>query len=62
MVVQVQGVSAQAGIEPGDDIILAFDATQVSSSAQLRALLDHAGKQAALLVERDGRSIFVPVG
>ncbi|HEX8989217.1 MAG TPA: DegQ family serine endoprotease [Rhodocyclaceae bacterium] len=57
---QATGAAARAGLQP-DDIVLSFNGEPVKSIAQLRSLVAKAGKHAALLIERDGAKIFVPV-
>jgi serine protease Do len=62
VVQDVQGSAARAGLQPGD-IILAVNNQQVNSVQELRAeasKLDK-GDAAALLVERGGNRIYVPV-
>ena len=54
------GPAALAGIQSGD-VILSFNGTPVTSVEQLRQLVDKAGKNVALLVQRDGQKIFVPL-
>lgn len=56
----VTGVAAESGIQPGD-IIIAVNSQSVSSIRQLRAALDKAGKRAALLVQREGTTLFMPL-
>ncbi len=60
LVEQVGGPAADAGIQQGD-IVLAVNGTAVKSVAQLRAIIDKAGKHVALLIQRDDAKIFVPV-
>jgi serine protease Do len=60
VVEQVSGPAARAGIRPGD-VILSFNNKPVSDAQELKRLVNGAGKRAALLVERDGARIFVPV-
>ena len=62
VVADVQGSAARAGIQPGD-IILAVNDHAVKNLQDLRdaAAKLHAGDAAALLVERAGTQIFVPV-
>ncbi|QRX82397.1 DegQ family serine endoprotease [Glaciimonas sp. PAMC28666] len=57
---EVSGPSALAGIQAGD-VILSVNGTAVSSAEQLRQLANKAGKNVALLVQRDGQKIFVPL-
>jgi len=60
IVENVTGAAARAGIQPGD-VILQFNGTPVSSVEELRALVRKAGKNAALLLQRENSKIFVPV-
>jgi len=60
LVEDVDGPAAVAGIESGD-VILSLNGTAVTGVAQLRNLVDKAGKNVALLVERGDEKIFVPV-
>jgi serine protease Do len=54
------GAAAKAGVQPGD-LIVGVGSTKVTTIEELRAQVDKAGKTAALLIERDGRQIYVPV-
>lgn len=56
----VTGVAAESGIQPGD-IIIAINSQRVSTTKQLRAELAKAGKRAAVLVQREGMMIFIPM-
>ena len=56
----VAGPAAQAGIEAGD-VLLAVNGRAVSSVEQVRLMLQGKPKSVALLVQRDGDKIFVPV-
>jgi serine protease Do len=60
IVENVSGAAARAGIQPGD-VILQFNGTPVTTVEELRALVSKAGKNAALLVQRENSKIFVPV-
>jgi serine protease Do len=62
VVEQVQGSAARAGLQPGD-IILAVNEQEVKSIQDLRRAADKLGKgdAAALLVERDGARLYVPI-
>jgi serine protease Do len=62
VVADVQGSAARAGIQPGD-IILAVNDRSVSNVQDLREVAAKLkrGESAALLVERGGTQIFVPV-
>lgn len=57
---QVDGPAARAGIEPGD-VVLALNGKPVGDVDQIRRALAEKPKQVALLIQRDGRQIFVPV-
>jgi len=64
VVQQSGGPAAAAGIVPGD-VIISVNGTPVKSSAELRNLVQKAGKSVALLVQRntgnDKTTVFVPV-
>ncbi len=60
LVENVQGAAAQAGIQQGD-VIVSANGTPVTNVDQLQKLVRKAGKTVALLVQRDGGRIFVPV-
>ena len=61
MVVQeVAGAAARAGIEPGD-VLLAINGKPVQGIEQVKEVMRSKPKSVALLVERDGDKIFVPV-
>ena len=54
------GAAAKAGVQPGD-VIVGVGSTRVMTVDELRAQVDKSGKTVALLIERQGRQIFVPV-
>ncbi len=54
------GPAARAGIQPGD-VILSLNGTPVTSVDQLRELTQKAGKNVALLVQRNDTRLFVPL-
>jgi serine protease Do len=54
------GAAAKAGVQAGD-VIVGVGSAAVSSVDELRSLVDKAGKTVALLIERQGRQIYVPV-
>jgi serine protease Do len=56
----VNGIAAKSGIQP-DDLIVAINSKRVSSIKQLRDVLDRAGKRAAVLVQRGGSFMFIPL-
>jgi serine protease Do len=62
VVENVQGSAARAGLQPGD-IILAINQQEVKSVQDLRRAADKLAKgdSAALLVERGGTRLYVPV-
>jgi serine protease Do len=47
-------------VQPGD-LLLAINGTPITSPQQARRLVAQAGKSVALLLQRDGERIFVPV-
>ncbi len=56
----VQGPALQAGVQPGD-VLLAINGTPAQGVDQVRQAVAKAGKSVALLIQRDGDRIFVPV-
>ena len=60
IVEHVSGPAARAGIQPGD-VLLSFNGSAVKSPDQLRELVAKAGRNAALLIQREQQQIFVPV-
>jgi serine protease Do len=60
IVEDVGGPAERAGVQPGD-VVLSMNGTPVKSAEELRDLVGKAGKHVALLIERDGRQLFVPV-
>jgi serine protease Do len=60
LVENATGPAALAGIQPGD-VIVSVGASKVATVAQLKRQLDKAGDHIALLIERNGQQIFVPV-
>ncbi len=60
VVEEVTGVAAESGIQTGD-IIIAINSQRISSIRQLRAELVKVGKHAAVLVQREGNMIFIPL-
>ena len=60
VVEQVGGAAERAGIEAGD-VLLAINGKPVSSIEQIRGVLKSQPKSVALLVQRQGNQIFVPV-
>jgi serine protease Do len=60
VVEQVGGPAARAGIQPGD-VLLGIDGQPANSIEQVRSVMRSHPKSVALLIERDGQRIFVPV-
>jgi len=60
VVEQVSGAAERAGIEAGD-VLLAINGKPVSSIEQIRGVLKSQPKSVALLVQRDGNRLFIPV-
>ncbi|HEX6703485.1 MAG TPA: Do family serine endopeptidase [Albitalea sp.] len=60
LVERAAGAAARAGIEPGD-VLLAINGKPVQSPEEVRGVLQGKPKSVALLVQRDGEKIFVPV-
>lgn len=56
----VSGAAEAAGIQPGD-VLLAINGRPVQSIEQVKLVLQGKPKSVALLVQRDGDKIFVPV-
>jgi serine protease Do len=54
------GAAARAGVQAGD-LIVGVGAAKVHSPDELKSLVDKSGKTVALLIERQGRQIYVPV-
>jgi serine protease Do len=60
VVEDVDGAAARAGIQAGD-VLLAINGRSVDSIDQIQSVLAHKPKSVALLVQRNGDKIFVPV-
>ncbi len=60
IVEDVRGAAARAGIQPGD-VILSISGTPVQSVEDLQRVLKQSGSHIALLVQRDGVQVFVPI-
>ncbi len=57
---QAGGPAAQAGVQQGD-VLMAVNGTPVTNIEQVRAVVAKSNKSVALLIQRDGSKIFVPV-
>jgi serine protease Do len=60
VVEQVSGPAANAGVQPGD-LLLAVNGRPAASVEQVRELVAQADKAVALLLQRDGETLYVPV-
>ena len=56
----VTGPAARAGVQPGD-LLLAIDGQPVTSLAQVGVAANWTGKSVAILVQRGGMKIYVPL-
>ncbi|PYD85428.1 MULTISPECIES: Do family serine endopeptidase [Massilia] len=54
------GAAMMAGIEPGD-VLISVNGRQVNSVEQVRDMVSKASKSVALLIQRGGDKIFIPV-
>jgi serine protease Do len=60
MIEDAAGPAALAGVQPGD-VLVAVNGSPVTSIEQVRAVMAKSNKSVALLIQRDGNKIFVPV-
>jgi serine protease Do len=60
LVENAAGPAALAGVQPGD-LLVGIDGKPVQSIEQVREVVAKSGKSVALLIQRDGNKIFVPV-
>ena len=56
----VNGIAAKSGIQ-SCDLIVAINSKRISSIKQFRDELNRAGKRAAVLVQRGGNMMFIPL-
>lgn len=61
MVDAASGAAANAGIQ-GGDVILSVNSEPVNTRDALERLLEHGGKEVALLIQRDNARSFVSIG
>jgi serine protease Do len=61
VVEDARGHAADAGIQPGD-LVISIDGTPVQSVEQMRKIVASHADQIALLIQRGGTRLFVPVG
>ena len=60
VVERVGGAAARAGIQTGD-LIVGVGTTKIKTAEELKQQVDKGGKTVALLIERQGRQVYVPV-
>jgi serine protease Do len=60
VVEQATGPAAMAGVQAGD-VIVGVGSQKVKTVDELRKLVEKSGKTVALLIERDGRQIYLPI-
>ena len=60
LIEDASGAAAMAGIQ-GGDVLLAVNGSPIDSIEQVRSIVAKADRSVALLIERDGNRIFVPV-
>ena len=60
VVEQASGAAARAGVQPGD-VVVSINGQPVKDIEQVRGIVAKADRSVALLIQRDGERIFVPV-
>ncbi|WP_423460616.1 DegQ family serine endoprotease [Ottowia sp. VDI28] len=60
LIEQTAGPAAMAGVQPGD-VLMSINGQPVNSAEQASSVIAKSDKSVALLIQRDGERIFVPV-
>ena len=60
LVEQASGAAARAGVQPGD-VLVSVNGQPVKDIEQVRGIVAKSDKSVALLVQREGQQLFVPV-
>jgi len=60
LIEQVRGAAAMAGVQRGD-VLIGINGVRVNNIEQVQDTMKQAKKSVALLVQRNGRKIFLPV-
>jgi len=60
LIERVQGPALKAGIQPGD-LLLAINGQKVTDVESVRQISDRAPSHLALLIEREGHALFIPL-
>ena len=60
LIMQVQGAAQRAGLQPGD-IILGVNRMQIENTDELRQMIAEAHGRVAIMIDRDGEQVSVPV-
>ena len=60
LVESVEGPALEAGLRPGD-VLIGANGQRIASAEQLSSLVEKSKRSIALLISRDGSTIFVPI-
>ena len=60
VVEDVRGAALAAGVRPGD-VVVGANGAKVATLADLQAILEKSKRSVALLINRDGETVFIPV-
>jgi serine protease Do len=60
VVEEVSGAAARAGVQPGD-VVVAVNGVPATTVEAVRGVVEKADRSVALLIQRDGQRLFVPV-